>query len=75
MDDPGVGEVCPGCGLPVRDHEPHVFARERIAESDVTPHMHDDCAGTPRSFHVEHFRRRIGDRVYELVGMTNAPES
>jgi len=75
MDDPGVGFVCPGCGLPVGDDEPHVFAREHSAERDVTLHMHDHDAGIRRRFHVEHFRRRIGDCSYELVGSREATES
>ena len=53
----------------------HVFVREHIAESDVTLHMHDHSAGTRQRFHVEHFRRSIGDRLYELVGLTNSAES
>ncbi len=74
MDNPGVGNVCPGCGLLVADDEPHVLVREHAAESDVTLHMHDHSAGTRRRFHVEHFRRRIGDCSYELVGSTKAAE-
>ncbi|MGH3128208.1 MAG: hypothetical protein ACRDPX_09825 [Gaiellaceae bacterium] len=74
MDDPGVGFVCPGCGLPVSDDEPHILAREHTAEADVTLHVHD-TEGTRRHFHVEHFRRRIGDCFYELVGSTKATES
>jgi hypothetical protein len=74
MDDSGVGNVCPGCGLLVGDDEPHVLAREHVAESDVTLHMHDHSAGTGRRFHVEHFRRRIGDCSYDLVGSRKAAE-
>jgi hypothetical protein len=70
MGDAGVGYVCPGCGLPVGDGEPHVDAREHT-ESEVTLHTHDHSALTRRRFHVEHFRRRIGDFVYELVGSTD----
>jgi hypothetical protein len=75
MDHAGVGYVCPGCGLPVGDDETRVDAREHCAESDVTLHMHDHSVGTRRRFHVEHFRRRIGDCVYELVGSTDVEGS
>ena len=68
MDNAGVGYVCPGCGLPVGHDQPHVDVREYTGESEVTLHMHDHSAGTRRRFHVEHFRRRIGDCMYELVG-------
>ena len=72
MDEPGVGFVCPGCGIPVEDDEPHVLAREHTAESDVTLHTHDHSASTRRRFHVAHFRRRIGDRVYKLLEPTGS---
>lgn len=75
MDDAGVGDICPGCGLPVGYEEPYVDSRELTAESDVTLHIHDHSAGTLRRFHVEHFRRRIGEYVYELVSSTDVEGS
>jgi hypothetical protein len=75
MDESGVAFVCPSCGLPVGKDEPHVSALEHTVRSDVTLHMHDRTAATRRRFHVEHFRRRIGDRHYELVRSTTSTQS
>ena len=35
--------------------------------SDFALHAHDESARARRRFHVAHFRRQIGDCVYELV--------
>ena len=61
--------TCPGCGSAVEPGEDHVVAREYEARGDFDLHMNvDDLAvRAVRRFHVEHFRRRIGDYVYELV--------
>jgi hypothetical protein len=60
--------TCPGCGQPVAPGADYVVAREHSLAPDFTLHMtgHDDV-GTTRRFHVEHFRGRLGDHVYELI--------
>ena len=60
---------CPGCGSVVETGEDYVVALEHPLAPDFTLHMkaHDEMARATRRFHVEHFRRRIGDAVYELV--------
>jgi hypothetical protein len=57
---------CPGCGRPVADDEDYVRAREHPLESGFELHVRE-ANGVVRRFHVEHFRGRLGDRVYELV--------
>ena len=59
---------CPGCGKAIEPGEDYVVAREHPLAHDFTLHMkgHDDV-GTTRRFHVEHFRRRLNDHVYELI--------
>jgi hypothetical protein len=63
------GYECPGCGLAVQSGQDFVVAREYETEGDFSLHMnvHDLPIRAERRFHVEHFRRRIGDHVYELV--------
>ena len=60
---------CPGCGMAVEPGEDFVVAREYDAAGDFSLHMHahDLVVRGERRFHVEHFRGRIGDFVYELV--------
>lgn len=60
---------CPGCGKRVEPGEDYVVAREYPFDPDFRLHMHghDRAATGERRFHVEHFRWRIGDAVYELV--------
>ena len=60
--------TCPGCGQPIDTGADYVVAREHPLPSDFTLHMngHED-EGTTRRFHVEHFRGRLGDHVYELI--------
>jgi hypothetical protein len=60
---------CPGCGRPVEPGEDYVTAREYELEPDFDLHMpeRDVAARAERRFHVEHFRGRIGEYVYELV--------
>ena len=59
---------CPGCGRVIEPGEDYVVAREHQLAPDFSLHTtgHDDV-GTPRRFHVEHFRGRLGDHVYELI--------
>ena len=40
-----------------------------LVTPDFTLHMkgRDDDAGATGQFHVEHFRGRLGDHVYELI--------
>ena len=59
---------CPGCGQPIEPTDDYVVAREYSRTPDFTLHMkaHHDV-GTTRRFHVEHFRGRLGDHVYELI--------
>ena len=60
---------CPGCGRVVEPGEDYVVAREYPQAPDFNLHMHghDRAARVVRRFHVEHFRGRLGDHVYELV--------
>ena len=58
---------CPGCGRRVADDEAFVRAREHPLEAGFELHVRRDSNGLVQRFHVEHFRGRIGDRVYELV--------
>ena len=59
---------CPGCGRTIEPGDDYVATREYWLAPDFTLHMkgHDDV-GTARRFHVEHFRPRLGDHVYELI--------
>ena len=59
---------CPGCGQPIEPDDDYVVTREHSLPPDFTLHAqgHADM-GTPRRFHVEHFRGRLGDHVYELI--------
>ena len=60
---------CHGCGQPIEPRDDYVVAREHWFTPDFTLHMkgRDDDAGATRRFHVEHFRGRLGDHVYELI--------
>ena len=60
---------CPACGRPLEPGEDYVAAREYEASPDFSLHTkgHDVAPRATRLFHVEHFRWRIGDAVYELV--------
>ena len=64
---------CPGCGRPIEPGDDYVVAREHSLTPDFTLHTngHDD-AGTTRRFHVEHFRGRLGDHVYELIDVQHS---
>ena len=61
--------LCPGCGRPVSDDEPYVLALEQEGDSGFGLHIQHSHRpdGARRRFHVEHFRRSIGDYVYQLV--------
>ena len=61
---------CPGCGKTIDPGEDYVVAREYPLAPDFTLHMkgHDVAAVATRRFHVGHFRGRLGDNVYELIG-------
>jgi len=60
---------CPGCGRVVEPGQDYVVALEYPRAPDFSLHMHghDRVASATRRFHVEHFRGRLGDYVYELV--------
>lgn len=59
---------CPGCGEIIEMGEDYVVARAYESQSDFVLHLHGDkSAHTRRRFHVSHFRRQIGECVYELV--------
>jgi hypothetical protein len=60
---------CPGCGKRVEPGEDYVVAREYPLDPDFRLHIQgrDRAATAERRFHVEHFRWRTGDAVYELV--------
>ena len=60
-------KTCPGCGQPVRPDEDYVVALEHDAESEFTLHQKRRDGSTQRRFHVEHFRGRLGGRVFTLV--------
>ena len=59
---------CPGCGDSIEPGEDYVVAQEYEVASDFSLHVqvHHEI-GTTRRFHVEHFRGRLGDHVYELI--------
>jgi hypothetical protein len=60
---------CPGCGRIIEPGEDYVVAREYRLAPDFSLHMkgHEEPVRAIRRFHVEHFRGRMGDYVYELV--------
>jgi hypothetical protein len=60
---------CPGCGKAVEPGEDYVIAREYQLAPEFSLHMtgHAETVRAVRRFHVEHFRGRMGDYVYELV--------
>jgi hypothetical protein len=59
---------CPGCGEAIEPGEDYVVARAYESPSDFALHIHDVQSGhATRRFHVAHFRRQIGECVYELV--------
>ena len=59
---------CPGCGQPIESGDDYVAALEHPLTPDFTLHMKArDDLGKTRRFHVEHFRGRLGDHVYELI--------
>lgn len=66
---PLIAYECPGCGRPIESGEDYVSAREYEVSRDFSLQMkgHDVAPRATRHFHVEHFRWRIGDAVYELV--------
>lgn len=59
----------PGCGNAVEPGQDYVVAREYQLALDFSLHMkgQDETVRAIRRFHVEHFRGRMGDYVYELV--------
>jgi hypothetical protein len=60
---------CPGCGSMIEPGQDYVVAREYELAPDFSLHMkgHEETVRAIRRFHVEHFRGRLGDFVYELV--------
>ena len=65
---PAQVSLCPLCERPVAEDGPYVLAEEHELEAEVTLHGgNDQAAVARRRFHVEHFRNRIGERVYKLV--------
>ena len=59
--------TCPGCGQAVQTGEDYVVAREYV-EPDFSLHTAERApTGAERRFHVEHFRRRLAERVFVLV--------
>jgi hypothetical protein len=60
---------CPGCGKTIERGEDYVVAREYQLAPDFSLHMkgHEATVRAIRRFHVEHFRGRTGDHVYELI--------
>jgi hypothetical protein len=60
---------CSGCGRPIEPGADYVAAREYEVAPDLDLHMkgHEETVRAIRRFHVEHFRGRVGDYVYELV--------
>ena len=72
---PATAYECPGCGIAVEPGEEFVVAREYQVVGDFSLHcdIHDLPVRAERRFHVEHFRRQIGDKVYELLDQQPAP--
>jgi hypothetical protein len=64
-----VAPMCPGCGRSVEPGEDYVVALEYEDEPGFSLHelKSDAPVGAERRFHVEHFRGRLGDRVFALV--------
>ena len=59
---------CPGCGRAVEVGEDYVLALEYEERADFSLHAADDAPqAVERRFHVEHFRRQVGDRLFLLV--------
>jgi hypothetical protein len=60
---------CPGCGKSIEPGEDYVVAREYYLAPDFSLHMkgHEETVTAIRRFHVEHFRGRMGECVYELI--------
>jgi hypothetical protein len=60
---------CPRCGKVIEPGEDYVVAREYPLAPDFSLHMkgHEETVRAIRRFHVEHFRGRTGEYVYELV--------
>ena len=68
MREASLAYDCPTCCKPVERDDDYVTAREYASAGDFLLHMHgDDSARGTRRFHVAHFRRQIGECVYELV--------
>lgn len=59
--------TCPGCGQALQPGEDYVLARG-YEEPGFSLHTSEGApTGVERRFHVEHFRRQLGDRVFVLV--------
>ncbi len=58
-----------GCGKAIEAGEDYVVAREYPLAPGFDLHMGglEETVRAIRRFHVEHFRGRMGDYVYELV--------
>ena len=62
-----MGYRCPGCGQAVQPDEDYVLALE-YEEPGFSLHISEGApSGAERRFHVEHFRRQLGERVFVLV--------
>jgi len=70
-----VGHVCPACGRPVEPGEDYVIALEYEDEPGFRLHEMSDHVPVrvERRFHVEHFRGRLGDRLFALVDEPSPP--
>ena len=76
MPDTGtIVNQCPGCERPVEPDEDYVVALEYEVEPGFNLHQMagGGAAIAERRFHVEHFRRRIGDRLFALVEQSPIP--
>ena len=61
------GYTCPGCGQAVQPGDDYVLALE-YEEPGFSLHTSEGApSGAKRRFHVEHFRRQLGERVFVLV--------
>ena len=59
---------CPGCGQAVEAHEDYVLAHEYEDIPGFRLHMPERaCPVVEWRFHVEHFRRQLGERIFVLV--------
>ena len=76
MSDTPAAHECPACGKIVREDEDYVVAKEYRVDSEVQLHLRhaNRTESVERRFHVGHFRGRLGECFYELLGTPEQPQ-